>query len=44
MVHIGIKTLLANGLTTFFIKGEPRFSNGPKSLPKYPSDCPILYN
>ena len=26
----GIKTLLANGLSTFFIKGNPVFSNGPK--------------
>ena len=25
-----IKTLLANGLRTFFIKGNPVFSNGPK--------------
>ena len=30
--HIGIKTLLANGLSTFSIKGNPVFSNGPKSL------------
>ena len=30
----GIKTLLANGLSTFFIKGNPVFSNGPKSLPQ----------
>ena len=30
----GIKTLLANGLHTFPIKGNPVFSNGPKSLPK----------
>ena len=28
----GIKTLLANGLSTFSIKGNPVFSNGPKSL------------
>ena len=40
--HIGIKTLLANGLSTFSIKGNPVFSNGPKSLPKNPPDCPIL--
>ena len=39
-----IKTLLANGLSTFFIKGNPVFSNGSKSLPKYPPDCPILCN
>ena len=28
----------------FFIKGKPVFSNGPKSLPKNPLDCPILSN
>ena len=32
----GIKTLVASGLSTFFIKGNPVFSNGPKSLPKNP--------
>ena len=36
-----IKTLLANGLSTFPIKGNPVFSNGPKSLPKNLPDCPI---
>ena len=40
----GIKTLLANGLSTFPVKGNPIFSNGPKSLPKNPPDCPILCN
>ena len=30
----GIKIFLANGLSTFFIKDKPVFSNGPKSLPK----------
>ena len=30
----GIKALLANGLSTFTIKGNPVFSNGPKILPK----------
>ena len=42
----GIKTLLANGLSTFFIKENPVFSNGPKCLPKilvivlfYAIDC-----
>ena len=40
----GIKTLLANGLSTFFIKGNPVFSNGPKSLLKNPPDCPMLCN
>ena len=37
----GIKTLLANGLYTFFIKVKPVFSNGPKGLPKNPLDCPV---
>ena len=40
----GIKTLLANGLITFFISGNPVFSNGPKSLPRNPPDCIILDN
>ena len=40
----GIKRLLASGLGTFFIKGNPAFSNGPKSLPKNPPDYPILCN
>ena len=40
----GIKTLLHNGLSTFSIKGNPDFSNGPKSLPKNTPDCAILYN
>ena len=30
----GIKTLLANALSTFPIKANPAFSNGHKSLPK----------
>ena len=44
------KTLLANGLSTFPIKGNPVFENGPKSLPKNTSDwewsfwCLILCN
>ena len=38
----GIKTLLATGLSTFFIKFDPVLSNGFKSLPKNPPDCPIL--
>ena len=28
----GIKTILANGLITFFINGNPLFSNGPSNL------------
>ena len=35
----GIKPLLVNGLSTFFFKGNPVFSNGSKSFP----DCPILW-
>ena len=38
-----MKTLLANGLSTFFINGKPDFSNGPRSLPKNPPGCPISY-
>ena len=34
----GIKTLLANGLITFFINGKPVFSNGPSNLSKNPPD------
>ena len=30
----GIKTLLANGLITFFINGNPVFSYGPSNLPR----------
>ena len=38
----GIKTILANGLITFFISGNPVFSNGPRSLPRNPPDYIIL--
>ena len=38
------KSLLANGLSTIFIKGKPVFSYGPKSLPKIPPHCLILCN
>ena len=38
----GIKTLLTNRFNTFFIKGNPVFSNGSKSLPKNPPD-PLFY-
>ena len=38
----GIKTLLADDLSTLFIKSKPVFSNGPKILPRNPPDCPIL--
>ena len=40
----GIKALLANGLITFDIKGNPVFSNGPSNIPKNPPDCIILDN
>ena len=40
----GIKTLLVNGLITFFIEGNPVFSNRPSNLPKNPPDCIILDN
>ena len=36
--------VLANGLSTFPIKGNPFFNNGSKSLPKNSPDCPILCN
>ena len=40
----GVNTLLVNGLSSFLIKGDPVFNNGPKSLPKNSPDCPILCN
>ena len=40
----GIKTLLASGLITFYINGNPVFSNGPSNLPRNPPDCIILDN
>ena len=40
----GIKALLANGLITFFINGNPVVSNGPSNLPRIPPDCIILDN
>ena len=30
----GIKTILANGIITFFINGNPVFNNGPINLPE----------
>ena len=44
LILMVLKTLFANGLSTFFIKGNPFFSDGPKSLPKNLPDCPILCN
>ena len=38
----GTKTLLGNGETVFFIKGKLNFINGPRSLPRNPSNCTIL--
>ena len=40
----GIKTILANGLSTFPIKCNPFFRNGPKNLTKNSLDCRILRN
>ena len=40
----GIKTLLANGLSTFPINGNQVFSNSPKGLAKSLLDCTILCN
>ena len=39
-----IKTLLANGLSTFPIKRNSVVGNGPKCLPKNPPNCSILHN
>ena len=38
----GIKTLLVNGLSTFSIKGNLIFSNGPKCLYKPPPPSPLI--
>ena len=38
----GFKSLLASGLSRFFIKRNLIFSSGPKSLPKNSPDCLIL--
>ena len=40
----GTKTLLADGLITFFINDNPVFSNGPRNLPRNPADYIILDN
>ena len=40
----GIKLLLANGLITFLINGNPVFSNKPRSLPTNPPNYIILDN
>ena len=40
----GIKALLTNGLITFFVNGNPIFSNEPRNLPKNPPDSVVLDN
>ena len=40
----GIKTLLTNVLITFFISGNPVFSNGPSNLLRNPPDHFIFDN
>ena len=40
----GIHTLLANGVITSFINGNPVFNKGPSNLPKVPPDCIIFDN
>ena len=37
-----IKTLLAEGISVVFLKGETGLSNGPQSLPKSPPDYTCL--
>ena len=39
-----IKMLLANGLSTFSITGNPVFNNSPQSVLENPPDFPILCN
>ena len=39
----GIKTLLANGLSTFFIKDKLVFNNGLRTLPRSSPDCDSFY-
>ena len=38
----GIYTLLANGVITFFINGNPVFNKGTSNLPKNSPDCIIF--
>ena len=40
----GINTLLAYGVITFFINGNPVFNKGPSNLPENPPDCIIFDN
>ena len=37
----GIKAILANVLSTFFIKGKPVFANDPRSFPRNTFNCII---
>ena len=39
---IGMKALLANGVSIFFIKNKAVFSNGTRSPPKNTPDCTVL--
>ena len=38
----GVKTVLANGLVTFFINGNPAFNNEPRNPLRNPPDWIIL--
>ena len=38
----GINTLLAHGVITFFIKGNPVFNKGPSNLPQNPLTVSFL--
>ena len=40
--HNLTKRVLANGFSTFFIKGKPVFSNGSWSLSRFPANCTIF--
>ena len=37
-----IRTILASGVSTFFINGKSTFINGPKNLPGNLTNCTIL--
>ena len=39
-----IKTLLANGLSTFSINGKPGLNNSSRGLQRNPPDCVILHS
>ena len=38
----GIKAFLSNGVSMFFINGEPFFSNGARTLPRNSPVCTVL--